>query len=149
MISLRPATEADQKRIVAIIREAQINPMDLKWSNFVLAVDDATQEIVGTAQIKQHRDKSRELASIATVPAYQRQGIASRLIEYWLAHSTGPLYLICMPHMGTFYERFGFQALADADMPPYFRRLKKLAKVFEVMSGEAQLLVMKLERVEK
>jgi N-acetylglutamate synthase-like GNAT family acetyltransferase len=117
--------------------------MDLKWSNFVLAVDDATQQIVGTAQIKTHRDRSRELASIATLPAYQHQGIATRLIEHWLAHSTGPLYLTCMPHMGAFYERFGFQTLADAEMPPFFRRLKKLVKVFEVLSGEAQLLVMR------
>ena len=146
MIVIRPATEADQKRIVAIIREAHINPMDLKWQNFVLAVEAATNEIVGTAQIKQHRDGSRELASIATLPAYQRQGIASRLIQHWLAQTTGPLYLTCVREMGTFYERFGFRSLTDPEMTPYFRRLKKLVKVFEVLSGEAQLLVMKLER---
>jgi N-acetylglutamate synthase-like GNAT family acetyltransferase len=143
MIIIRPATAADQKRIIAIIREAQINPMDLKWSNFILAVDDATGEIVGTAQIKTHRDKSRELASIATISAYQHQGIATRLIQHWLANSTGPLYLMCMPHMGTFYERFGFRPLIDSEMPPYFRRLTKLARVFEVVSGETQLLVMR------
>ena len=31
MITLRPAAATDQPRIVAIIREADINPMDLKW----------------------------------------------------------------------------------------------------------------------
>ena len=54
MITLRPAAAADQPRIVAIIREADINPMDLKWKNFVLAVDDAMGEIVGMGQIKIH-----------------------------------------------------------------------------------------------
>lgn len=149
MIILRPATVADQKRIVAIIREAQINPMDLKWQNFVLAVDDTTHEIIGTAQIKTHGDGSRELASIATLPTYQRQGVASRLIQHWLAQTTGTLYLTCRSNMGTFYERFGFRSLTDRDMPPYFRRIKKLVKVFEVISGEEQMLVMRLERNER
>jgi len=142
MIIIRPASEADQKRIVAIIREARINPMDLKWKNFALAVDEATNEIVGTAQIKTHRDGSRELASIATRPAYQKQGIATRLIQRWLAQTQGPLYLVCMPDMGTFYEPFGFKRLADHALPPYFRRIKRLVKVFEVVSGDEQMLVM-------
>lgn len=146
MIIIRSATEADEKRIIAIIREARINPMDLKWKNFALAVDDATHEIVGTAQIKSHRDGSRELASIATVPAYQKQGIATRLIQHWLAQTQGPLYLMCRAEMGAFYEPFGFKRLTDAEMPPYFRRIKKLAKVFEVVAGDEQLLVMRLER---
>ena len=50
-------------------RAARINPMDLKWANFVVAVDDESGAIVGTGQIKQHGDGSYELASIATVPA--------------------------------------------------------------------------------
>jgi N-acetylglutamate synthase-like GNAT family acetyltransferase len=144
-ITLRPATAADQKRITAIIREAGINPMDLKWHNFMLAVDEASGEVVGTAQIKTHRDGSRELASIATLPAYQGQGIATQLIEFWLASDAGPLYLTCRAVLGPFYERFGFRGLSEKEMPPYFRRLKKLVKVFEVVAGEEQLLVMKRE----
>src|SRR4026207_2117218 len=124
MIVIRPAVAADQKRIGAIIREAQINPMDLKWQHFIVAVNDDTQKIVGTAQIKTHGDGSRELASIATVPNYQHQGIATRPIQHWLANSTGPLYLGCRSQLEPFYERFGFRRLMDKEMPPYFRRLK-------------------------
>jgi amino-acid N-acetyltransferase len=121
-IGLRPATEGDQARIVEIVRAAQINPMDLRWDHFVVAVDEATGQIVGTGQMKPHRDGTWELASIATLPAYQKQGIAGRIIEHLLAQHTGTLYLTCMGHMGPFYERFGFREVPQAEMTPYFRR---------------------------
>ena len=145
-ITLRSATAEDQPRITALIRAAGINPMDLKWQNFVLAVDDATGAVVGTGQIKTHKtDGTRELASIATVPEFQRRGIATQIVQHFLAKETGALYLTCVPAMGVFYERFGFRRLTDAEMPTYYRRIKKLVKVFEVVKGEEQLLVMKKE----
>lgn len=147
MISLRPATAADQARIQAIIREADINPMDLKWPNFVLAVDDATGEIVGTGQIKQHGDGSRELASIAVVPSYQKQGLSRRIIEHLLSTSTGTLYLTCRDVMVPLYLKFGFRRIERAEMPPYFWRLSWVAALFLTLSrSKMQMAVMKLER---
>jgi len=144
MIILRLATAADQQRIVQLIREAEINPMSLKWPNFLLAIDDATQEIVGTGQIKTHGDGSRELASIATTPAYQKRGIAKQIIQHLLEHSTGVLYLTCVKRMGTFYEPFGFRSIEEDEMTPYFRRLKKIAGVFTFFAPvDKKLLVMK------
>ena len=148
MIFLRPATEADQARIVAIIREAQNNPMDLKWQNFAVAVDDTTGEIVGTGQIKTHRDGSRELASIAVTPEYQHRGIAHQIVQHLLARhgNTGTLFLTCRSDMEQFYEPFGFRAVKDNELTPYFRRLKKIAGVFELLSrGGVTLSVMKRE----
>lgn len=136
MITLRPATAADQKRIVEVIREAEINPMDLKWQNFLLAVDDATGQVVGTAQIKRHGDGSRELASIATIAAYQKRGIATRLIEALLAQNPDRLYLTCLRYMVPFYEKFGFALIPPADYTPYFKRLNRLAQVFQFFSKE-------------
>lgn len=146
MIRLRPAAAADQPEINRLIREAGNNPMGVKWPNFVLAVDDATGQIVGTGQIKPHGDGSRELASIATVPAYQRQGIAHRIIEHLLAHSTGVLYLTCVDSMGPFYVQFGFREIDGPELTPYFRRLKKLAGAMMFLDRhERRLLVMKRE----
>jgi N-acetylglutamate synthase-like GNAT family acetyltransferase len=145
-IGLRPATEDDQARIVEIVRAAQINPMDLKWPHFVVAVDEATGQIVGTGQVKPHRDGTWELASIATLPAYQKQGIAGRIIEHLLAQHPGTLYLTCMEHMGPFYERFDFRQVPQAEMTPYFRRLSKLASVFMFVGRPGErMLVMKRE----
>jgi len=120
--------------------------MGLKWPNFLLAVDEATAEVVGTGQIKPHGDGSRELASIATVPAYQRQGIAHRIIERLLAENPGVMYLTCVNTMGPFYEQFGFREIDGPELTPYFRRLKKMAKAMMWLDREGRSLwVMKRE----
>ena len=145
-IILRPAIAADQKPIVAMVREANINPMDLKWPNFVVAVDEATGAIAGTGQVKTHRDGSRELASIVTAPEYRRHGIAHQIIERLLALNPGTLYLTCQSSLGPFYEEFGFRTVGEEEWTPYFRRLKRIAGVFELLSRDGlTLLVMKRE----
>jgi N-acetylglutamate synthase-like GNAT family acetyltransferase len=144
MITFRPAAASDQERIVEIIRAAQINPMDLKWPNFVVAEDDTTRQIVATGQIKTHGDKSRELASIAVIPEYRGQGLARRIIEHLLAENTGVLYLTCRSVLGPLYEKFGFRAVLPAGMTPYFRRLSKVAATFMFLARTGEtLLVMK------
>ena len=144
MITLRPATAADQKRIVQIIHTVGINPMDLKWKNFTVAVNDATGAIVGTGQIKTHGDGSRELASIAVLPEYRHQGIAHRMMEHLLAQSTGTLFLTCLSTMGSLYEPFGFRVIGPDEMTPYFRRLTKIAKtMLRFMHPGVTLWVMK------
>jgi N-acetylglutamate synthase-like GNAT family acetyltransferase len=145
MVTLRNATETDQARITAIIREVRINPMDLKWKNFVVAVDEATGEIVGTGQIKTHRDSSRGLASIAVVPEYQGRGLARQIIEHLLTQTAGTLYLTCRSPMGPMYEKFGFREIGVDEMTPYFRRLKKIAGVFNLLTRDEYLMVMKRE----
>jgi N-acetylglutamate synthase-like GNAT family acetyltransferase len=147
MITLRPATSADQARIVAHIRAAQINPLDLKWQHFTLAEDDASGMLVGTGQIKTHGDGSRELASIAVAPAWQGQGVARRLIEHLLAQNTGTLFLTCRSPLGPLYAKFGFRAVGESEMTPYFRRLMKVARVLRPLMSRGgtsiTLLVMK------
>lgn len=146
MIILRPAAAADQKGIVEIIHTVGINPMDLKWQHFTVAVDDATGAIVGTGQIKTHGDGSRELASIAVLPDYRHQRIAQRMMEHLLAHSTGTLFLTCLSTMGSFYEPYGFRIISEDEMTPYFRRLKRITKtLMGLMRRGVTLLVMKRE----
>jgi len=143
MITVRPAAAADQKTIKDIIRAVQINPMDLKWQNFVLAVDEDGGAIVGTAQIKRHGDGSHELASIATIPDYRRRGIAHQLINHLIAQHQDVLYLTCLDTMGSFYEQFGFRQITLAEMTPYFRRLLRVAAMFRFLSDDGRrLLVM-------
>lgn len=62
-ITIRPAVEADQPVIRAIIRAAFINRTGLDWRRFLLAEDQG--RIVGVGQVKPHADGSRELASLA------------------------------------------------------------------------------------
>ena len=144
MIVLRPATAADQKCIVAIIRAAQINPIDLKWPRFTLAVDEASGEIVGTIQVKPHGDGSREMASLAVLPGWRGRGLARQLIEHVLAQTPGTLYLTCRSSLGSLYSKFGFRAVGKNGMTPYFRRLSWLGAVLRpLLRRQDVLLVMR------
>ncbi len=131
--TIRWANEEDAPPIKALVRSAGINPMGIHWPRFLVA-EDATAgagRIVGIGQIKVHGDGSRELASIATVPDRQREGIATAIIQTLLeadrSTGTGTLYLTCRSHNERFYEKFGFRRATDLrQMPPYFRRIARL-----------------------
>jgi N-acetylglutamate synthase-like GNAT family acetyltransferase len=123
--TIRPATEADRPTIRRIVLEARINRMSLNWPNFVVAEDRGA--IVGVGQVKQHKDGSRELASIAVIPARQGQGVGSAIIETLLAREPGAvLYLTCQSQLEPYYRRFGFRFVDPVEYPPYFRRIVPL-----------------------
>jgi ribosomal protein S18 acetylase RimI-like enzyme len=93
-VTIRPAIEADQPTIRRLIKQANINRMDLRWLNFVVAEDGGA--IVGVGQVKAHSDGSRELASIAVVPELQGRGIGGAIIKTLLAREGDRvLYLTC------------------------------------------------------
>ena len=146
---IRRATAADQPAITAIVRAAGINPLDLHWPRFLVAETDLPLRVVGVAQIKPHRDGSRELASLAVVPDRRGEGIGGALIRALLATEPGTLHLMCRDQLEGYYARFGFRALRPAEMPPYFRRITRMAGVFFALAalfGEARrITVMRRE----
>lgn len=138
--TIRWANEKDAQAIKAIVRSAGINPLGIHWQRFLVAEDDTAGagrgacRIVGIGQIKVHGDGSRELASIATVPDRQGEGIATAIIRSLLEMSasagTGRLYLTCRGHMEHFYERFGFRRVDRLeDAPTHFRRLMRAGQL--------------------
>ena len=142
---LRPARETEAAAIKELIHQVGINPMDLDWRRFVVAVD-AQDQIIATGQIKAHRNDIHELASIAVIPDYRGQGLARAIIEHLLKDSPRPLYLTCISSLESLYQRFGFVSLPYEEMPRYFQRLTKLASLmFMFASGNERLLVMKLQ----
>ncbi|OGO29771.1 MAG: hypothetical protein A2Z16_14870 [Chloroflexi bacterium RBG_16_54_18] len=140
---LQPASEGDSSAIKALIRAVQINPMGLHWQNFLVATDSQGQ-LIGCGQIKPHQDGSCELASIAVVVHWRRRGIASRIIKQLIDGHHGLLYLTCRSPLEPFYQRFGFYRIIHSEMPPYFRRIDRIAGLFN-KSGliKETLLVMK------
>jgi N-acetylglutamate synthase-like GNAT family acetyltransferase len=139
---IRPALESEHPRIKALIYAAKINPMNLDWRRFIVAVTP-DGDLIGCGQVKPHRDGSLELASIAVGAEWRRRGIARAIIEALLTAHPGELYLTCRSHLGSFYEKFGFQIIEEAQMPPYFRKISRLARMFSptgVIPGD--LLVM-------
>jgi len=142
--SLRPAVEFDAMKIRDLIRRVGINPMDLHWKRFIVAeADDGS--FIGCAQLKRHKDKSVELASLAVEEGFRGQGIARALIEQLLSQSPRPLYLMCRPELGVFYEIFGFKVIGKEVMPTYFRRMLRVISVFVFLSRREGPLIMRLD----
>ncbi len=142
---IRPAMREDFPSIRALIHAVKINPTDLDWHRFLVAV---TQEnkLLGCGQIKPHYDGSLELASIAVQEQARGHGVARAVIqELLLRETTRPLYLMCRARLESLYVKFGFHAIGLADMPPYFRRISRAERLFN--SGakpEDRLSVMQL-----
>lgn len=142
--TVRQARREDFAAIRELIGIVRINPTGLDWRRFVVAHTPGG-EFAGCGQLKPHGDGSLELASIAVVPGMRGQGAARAVIEKLLEDGPRPLYLMCRARLGPFYEKFGFRAIDLADMPPYFRRIQKLARFFRAAVPENEsLLVMRL-----
>lgn len=140
---IQPAEHTHSAAIQALVRSSGINPTDLAWERFLVALDTAG-ELIGCVQIKPHGDSSRELASLAVAAQSQSQGVARALVEAILAQHPGVLYLMCQARLGVFYEKFRFHSVPMNEMSTYFRRISKLAGVVLAMrAAEEQLLIMR------
>jgi N-acetylglutamate synthase-like GNAT family acetyltransferase len=138
--TLRSATQSDQGSIRRLIRLVRINPTGLDWRRFVVAVS-VTGEIIGCGQVKTHSDRSHELASIAVLPEYRGEGVASAIIEHLINISPKPLYLTCRANLESFYLRFGFHTIQESEMPHYFQRLSRVVKVILFLSRKKEALL--------
>ena len=143
--SLRPAREIESSQIKDLILLVGINPIDLDWKRFVVAVNEH-DEMIGCGQLKPHGKEILELASLAVYPEHRRKGVARAVIEYLLKDSPRPLYLMCESSVGPLYEKFGFREISYAEMPRYFQRISKLAGLVTALARRRErLLVMKLK----
>jgi N-acetylglutamate synthase-like GNAT family acetyltransferase len=142
---IRPALRQETIQIKNLINLVGINPTDLNWSRFIVAVNKYGK-VIACGQIKPHKGNIIELASIAVHPEFRRMGIARGVIEILLRDAPRPVYLICMAHNRLLYERFGFHAIHGDQVPQYFSRIKRLFNIADKFRkfGE-ELLVMKLE----
>ena len=125
--TIRPAKKADWGQIRTLVWGERLNPTGLNWQRFVVAVNP-DQEVIGCAQVKTHRDKSMELASLVVASDYRGTGVARLIIGYLINAHDGDIYLMCRSSLGELYEKFGFKEIAEPAMPKYFRRISRLVR---------------------
>ena len=126
-IDIRPAQEEDQETIVAFIRQAKLNPRNLKWQNFLVAEDNGN--VVGVRQVKVYEQGTREIASGFVLPEYRRQGISARLMKALLDRETGPLYTMVNEKRAPYYEPFGFRRVDVSQLPSDFRQEYRIGRI--------------------
>ena len=144
-LHLRPAVSSEAAVIRRMVRSAHLNPIDLNWRHFLLAVTD-TEEIAGCVQIRPHRDGTRELASLVVAAPMRGRGLARRLIEAVRMGQQPPLYLMCESSLEPMYRKFGFQPLLPKEMPPHYWRLYQMVENFQKIARKSgSLSVMRWE----
>jgi len=126
-ISIRHAVEADQATIVSFIRQAKLNPRNLKWQNFLVAEENG--QFVGIRQVKVYEQGTREVASGFVLPEYRRRGISAQLMKALLARETGPLYTMVNEKRAPYYEQFGFQRVEISQLPSDFRKEYRIGRI--------------------
>jgi N-acetylglutamate synthase-like GNAT family acetyltransferase len=134
-LSLRSATAKDAAAIKGLIHRVHINPWDLDWRRFLVAVDGRGL-LIGCGQLKPHGRDIVELASLAVEPQYRNRGVARRLIDALIAQAPRPVYLTCRSSLGPMYAKWGFTELAVPEMPRYFQRI---ARLMSMAAGLARL----------
>lgn len=137
----RPARSEEQTEIRRLVRAARLNPFDLNWRRFWVAAEEDGR-LLAVGQIRQHRDGSRELASIVSVPQARGRGVASALIRTLLALETGPVYLTCRPELVGFYRPLGFEP-ATPPLPAYFRRIAWLSGLAERVTRRPMVAILR------
>ena len=106
-VVIRRATEREQPTITALVRAERLNPNELDWRRFWVAVDGAV--VVGAIQAYRHTDGSQEVRSLVVVPSHRHQGVASRLLDTLLRHTPPDHYLVTGKALASFYMRWGFR----------------------------------------
>jgi N-acetylglutamate synthase-like GNAT family acetyltransferase len=146
--SIRRARDADEHAITTLVRSERLNPLDLDWRRFMLAVD--ASGLVGAAQLRWHDDDSRELGSLVVRADARGRGIAGRLIDALLARAATRVCMITGAAFAGHYARWGFRRI-EASMAPwavrrnyYFGRI--VGGALSVLSGRQPRMLAILDR---
>lgn len=118
--TLRRARPDDEPRIRALVRAERLNPTNLRFPTFLVA--SIGDMVVGAAQIRLHRDGSREFGSLVVAPPFRGRGIGSALIDSLLAGESCRLYVIAGRSWVQTYERHGFRPVPARHAPRLVRR---------------------------
>jgi amino-acid N-acetyltransferase len=129
---VRPAIEADQPGILALVRSERLNPNNLAWRNFVVASDETG--ISGAVQIRNHADGSQELGSLVVRREARGHGVASRLVEAITARDNRRLFMITGAAFATHFERWDFRPIDPNEAPRAIRHNYRMGRLGGILS---------------
>lgn len=123
-ISIRTAVAEDEQGIRALTRGERINPTKLRWTNFIVAVENG--RTIAAAQIRRHKDGTRELGSLIVEARHRGRGVAAHLIDALLINEQDRVFMITSRAYLAHYARWGFGQIAVDDAPACIRRNYRL-----------------------
>lgn len=110
-VQLRPATDADEDAVLALLRDANVEAAFVA-REFTLALDGG--RVIAAARLRPLAGGAAEIASVAVARERRGQGIGERLVRDVLAGAPGEVLALAMAP--GFFARLGF-AVLDATPP--------------------------------
>ena len=98
-----------------MVRRARLNPAGLHWEQFVVGERDG--RAVGVAQLRRHRDGTKELASLVVEPGAREHGIATQMVDALLADETAAVYALIDRRFADHFARWGFRQAGPGELP--------------------------------
>lgn len=129
-ITIRQATEKDQLAIKVLVRSERLNPHNLDWQNFLVAVDQ--RGLVGAVQLRRHVDGSRELGSLVVKKEARGQLIASRLIDALISGVSQRVLMITASVHAARFRRWGFRPIEPSAAPAPIRRNYRIGSLISL-----------------
>lgn len=143
-VQIRHSRRDDAHKIASMVKAARLNPLGVRWERFRVAID-SSEDVIGCAQVKGHRDGSRELASLVVRGKWRGRGVGRALVKALQEEHGPPLWLTCRSSMVPYYQRFGFVELeAGVYKPAYFRWVSRLVNTLGLIASKDEYLAVML-----
>ncbi len=137
-LTLRSASAQDEAAIRRMVRQARLDPTQLRWENFLVA--EQAGQLVAVGQLRRY-GAVQELGSLVVQPGRQGEGIGGALVRTLVARREGELFLECDHKLAPYYARYGFVPLPWHAVPWPLRAKFALTTLLSRLFG-ARIAVM-------
>jgi len=104
MVKIRPARKEDKIKIIELLKETDLYYPAQNLNHFLVA--EINQKVVGALQLKKYKNYFF-LSSLGVKKTYEKQGIATSLLNYVQKNYQAPIYLYTI--IPSFFAKFGFK----------------------------------------
>ncbi len=130
-VTIRLARPDEYSAVEELLRRVRLPVEGIARLTGLVVVADAGGQVVGSAALEPY-DPAGLLRSVAVEPAFQGRGLGVKLTEAVLGlareRRLARLYLLTET-ASTFFPRFGFRAVARAEVDPAVRQSEEFARL--------------------
>ncbi len=122
---VRDARNRDEAWLLDRIEELGLSDVGFRSRDFVLAVDETSDERAGFGRLRVHGDNDEvcELADVGVPPAWRGQGVGAHVVERLVEHASdaGCETVYCVTDEPGYLTQFGFEVVERDDLPASIR----------------------------
>lgn len=123
---IRIATKNDLTWINEKYKEVEFFQADLE--NDIIAIVESNQNKIGVGRLRIIDSDVFELSGMYVVDSYRKQGVAGKIIKFLLTKvkSHQSVFCIPVPHLESYYKKFGFEEIKDCLQIPKVLKDKQI-----------------------